>query len=406
MHLPAKNEERIWKVGMNGLKNWLHKHKKQVITSGVILAVILCVGIAVAFMLGGRDGVRGFEKGQVEIDFSVEDLAGIVTGLEEETYVLAGSTLDLLSLLSYDDAIVIKATADELDLSVAANLEAKYTFTVNAKALCALLGREFPENGMAESVIVASKKIIVVDPSTAQSLEDAGTAVYRGTEAAGAIPNDETTTSGHAPTPGSSQNSTTSSEAAGNGGNIGQGTPETGNGSQGPSSQTGNGATPHVHTWVYVSPENSWHMEYGAECRMHGYNGEEPMFFRSQNDLFLHHAADGCTSSWGTGFKGLAYRYCSGCGEEVVTGHVHDFGTIAKEVYFEKVVCECGMSFSAGKDYTALESWNTHVEIYTSNGAPREEHDSYQTVKTSVTRYEATKACSCGWRPVDNRPVY
>lgn len=257
MHLPAKNGERIRKTGMDGLKNWLHNCKKQVITSGVILAVILCGGIAVACMLGGRDGVGGFKKDQVEIDFSVGDLAGIVTGLEKETYVLAGSTLDLLSLLSYDEAIVIKATADELDLSVAADLEAKYTFTVNAKALCALLGREFPENGMAESVIVASKKIIVVDPPTAQGLEDAGVAVYRGTEATGTIPDDEATASGHDSTPALSQNSTPSSEAAGNGGNIGQGTPETGSGSQGPSSQTGNGGTPHAHTWVYVSPENS-----------------------------------------------------------------------------------------------------------------------------------------------------
>ena len=154
--------------------------------------------------------------------------------------------------------------------------------------------------------------------------------------------------------------------------------------------------SPHIHAWVEVSPENSYHMEYGAECRIHGYNGEEPMFFQTQNDLFLHQAADGCTSSWGSGFKGLAYRYCSICGEEVITGHVHDFGTVAKQVYFEKVVCECGMSFSAGKDYTALESWNTHVESYVSHGYPREDHDSYQTVTSSVTRYEATKTCTCG----------
>lgn len=111
-------------------------------------------------------------------------------------------------------------------------------------------------------------------------------------------------------------------------------------------------------------------------------------------------------SGWGTGFKGLAFKYCSGCGEEVITGHVHDFGTVAKEVYFEKVVCECGMSFTAGKDYTALESWNTHVDSYTSHGDPKENHDDYQIVKSSVTRYEATKTCTCGWRPVDKTPVY
>lgn len=166
------------------------------------------------------------------------------------------------------------------------------------------------------------------------------------------------------------------------------------------------GETTHIHTWVQVSPENSRHMDYGVECRAHGNSGGEPMFFRTQNDLFLHQAADGCTSGWGSGFKGLAYQYCSGCGAEVITGHVHDFGTVAKTVYFEKVLCECGMSFTAGKDYTALQSWNTHVQVYTSYGRPREEHDSYQTVTDSVTRYEAAKACTCGWRPVDNRPVY
>lgn len=66
-----------------------------------------------------------------------------------------------------------------------------------------------------------------------------------------------------------------------------------------PSSGTEGGETPHVHTWVSVSPENSGHMEYGAECRIHGANGEEPMFFRTLNDLYLHQAADGCMSSWG-----------------------------------------------------------------------------------------------------------
>ncbi len=391
---------------MKELKDWIQNHKKQAITIVIILAIILCVGIAAAVILGGTDKNRTPEKDQIEINFSAEDLNGVVTGLEEETYVLAGSTVDLLSLLSYDDSIVIKVTADELDVSVAANLEAKYTFTVNAKALCEFLGREFPENGMAESMIVASKKIIVVDSSAAQDLEDAGTTVYHGTEIAGTKPDDETTLSDDTSNPDQSKNSTTNSGTIGNNENSGHGVSGTGDGSQDSSSKTEAGETPHVHTWVYVSPENSWHMEYGAECRIHGYNGEEPMFFRSQNDLFLHHAADGCTSSWGSGFKGLAYKYCSGCGKEVVTGHVHDFGTIAKEIYSEKVVCECGMSFGAGKDYTALESWNAHVEIYTSHGEPKEEHDSYQVVKTSVTRYEATKTCTCGWRPVDNSPMY
>ena len=70
------------------------------------------------------------------------------------------------------------------------------------------------------------------------------------------------------------------------------------------------------------------------------------------------------------------------------------------------VVCECDMSFTGGQGYTALESWQTHVEIYTGNGYPKEEHDTYQVKQNSVTRYEATKTCSCGRRPVDPRPVY
>ncbi len=43
------------------------------------------------------------------------------------------------------------------------------------------------------------------------------------------------------------------------------------------------------------------------------------------------------------------------------------------------------------KDYTALESWKTHVEIYTNHGHSIEEHDNYQIVTSSITRYEATK---------------
>ena len=48
------------------------------------------------------------------------------------------------------------------------------------------------------------------------------------------------------------------------------------------------------------------------------------------------------------------------------------------------VVCECGMSFTGGQGYTALESWQTHVEIYTGNGYPKEEHDTYQVKQNSV----------------------
>ena len=106
---------------------------------------------------------------------------------------------------------------------------------------------------------------------------------------------------GTKPNPNTSSNSDSISGSAGHGNSSGN---------------SDNTTAPHVHTWVNVSPENSYHTEYASECRIHGYSGEEPMFFKSQNDLFLHHAADGCNSSWGWGFKGIAYKYCSGCGEK------------------------------------------------------------------------------------------
>lgn len=280
-----------------------------------------------------------------------------------------------------------------------------------------------------KSVILASKAIIAVDMDTARKLADTGAAVYNDRETTGGSDTDssDTENTSSAPATNDDQNkeATSSPETAAASDEAGHATnPETPTSSENTAGSPGNGTsrpddvtneptsdidveeTAHVHTWVNVSPENSWHMEYAAECRVHGYNGEDPMFFQSLEDLFLHQAADGCMSSWGTGFKGLAYKYCSGCGEEVITGHVHDFGTIAKEITFEEVICECGQTFTGGKDYTALESWNTHVDIYTSNGYPLGDHDSYQLGTDSVTRYEATKTCTCGWRPVDNRPVY
>ncbi len=403
---------------MDKIKNWVLNHKKQTIIIAILLVIVLCAGIAVA-VLFGSGGEKTQDGKTVQVEFSAQDLKGVVTGLDEETYILAGSDLDLLSLLSYDHSIVLNVTAQPLDLSAVANLEAKYTFTVNAKALCEFLGREFPENGAAESVILASKKIIVVDSETAKDLENSGIVIFRGTGTPATNPGDGTASSESASSAAQSKDPTGASQTGNSGntgsiestGNISYGTSgsssNSNHSSQNPtSSHSSSGQSPHTHTWVYVSPENSGHMEYGVECRAHGYNGEEPMFFRTQNDLFLHHMADDCMSSWGYGFKGLAYKYCSGCGKEVVTGHVHDFGAVAKEVYSESVVCECGMSFGGGEDYTALDSWKTHVEIYTSHGEPKEEHDSYHVKQSSFTRYEATKTCTCGWRPVDDRPVY
>ncbi len=405
-------------VVMDKIKNWIQNHKKRTIIIAILLLIVLCAGIAAAVLFGDRRE-EAQNRQTIQLEFSVEDLDGVVTGLDGETYILAGSDLDLLSLLSCDHSIVLNVAAQPLDLSAAADLEAKYTFTVNAKALCEFLGREFPENGAVESVILASKKIIVVDSETAEALENSGAVIFRGTGTPAAKPGGGTASSESASSAAQSKDPAEASET-GNSGNTGGGESagNTGHGTSGFSSgpataqknpsgsHSSGGQSPHTHTWVYVSPENSGHMEYGVECRAHGYNGEEPMFFQTQNDLFLHQMADSCMSSWGHGFKGLAYKYCSGCGKEVVTGHVHDFGAVAKEVYSESVVCECGLSFGGGKNYTALESWETHVDIYTSHGEPKAEHDSYHVKQTSVTRYEATKTCTCGWRPVDDRPVY
>ena len=178
--------------------------------------------------------------------------------------------------------------------------------------------------------------------------------------------------------------------------------PSNNNSSQKPSQPT----KPHTHHWVHVSPEQSGHMEYGVECRSHGYSGSDPMFFMTQNDMLLHHMADGCNSSWGHGFKGLAYKYCNACGQEIITGHVHNFGTIEKTVYTKSIVCECGMKFSGGSGYTAKQNWEQHVAIYTSHGYPKEAHDTYREDTSSwANYYEATHACSCGWLPIDKNLV-
>ena len=96
------------------------------------------------------------------------------------------------------------------------------------------------------------------------------------------------------------------------------------------------------------------------------FSNHKMIYFSTTPQMAVTQAGDGA-------LKGIAYKYCSGCGEEVITGHVHDFGTIEKTIYSEKIICECGMSFSAGKDYTALESWESHVESYVSHGYPRRE---------------------------------
>ncbi len=177
------------------MKNWANSnYKRQILT--ILLVSVLCAGMAAGCTRGNNGEEDVVEKVSEEdsqkeqelkepkkeqIKFSSEDLKGIVTGLDEEAYVLTGSSLDLLSLLTYDTSIVTKVTVEKLDLSTVADLKATYTFTVDAKALCKALGRDFHKSDVKESRIVASKKIKVVDQAAAQKLADAGKAVYNDT---------------------------------------------------------------------------------------------------------------------------------------------------------------------------------------------------------------------------------
>lgn len=303
--------------------------------------------------------------------------------------------MDYLDGVTWDDSVVEQVTFDdgEVDLSQTGTYELIYLIT--------------GVDGTEES---CSYHVSVISRGEAKEKAEEGNEVV--TKDKGIVNRKEvpsSATSGNDTSDASRQDSQESSDAPQTSGGSSSGGGSSDSGSSGGSSDTNQPDEedrPHVHTWVNVSPADSGFMDYAAECRKHGQNGGEPMFFRSINDFRLHQAADDCHSSWGTGFNGLAYKYCSTCGEQVITGHVHDFGTVAKQVPVETIVCECDMSFTGGQGYTALESWQTHVEIYTGNGHPKEEHDTYQVKQNSVIRYEATKTCSCGWRPVDPRPVY
>ncbi|HJD22572.1 MAG TPA: hypothetical protein H9694_00325 [Firmicutes bacterium] len=359
------------------------RNKRNLVIIIVLIFCVIAAGIYAAAACLHSDPKAGTPSAPSETD-----LAASVTGMHDWVVEEGTEQVDFLDGVTWDDSLVKDVTLDDsgVNLSKIGDYELIYVI-----------------HGADDSATYQVSVKVVAKEGAEKTTEGGAEAVTKGTgtnnETEEPLPQD----TGNDPAASKAQDTTSPTTAQPSKQEAG-GKPSAS--TKPPAETPAPVETQHVHTWVNVSPENSGHMEYGAECRVHGYSGEEPMFFRTLNDLYLHQVADGCMSNWGTGFKGLAYKYCSGCGEEVITGHVHDFGTIAKEVTFEEVVCECGMVFGGGKDYTALESWSTHVQIYTSHGYPREEHDSYQIVTSSSTRYEATKTCTCGWRPVDDRPVY
>ena len=359
----------------------------------VVCVLICCVIVAViggVFLLALQEQNR--ESASIQ---EKEQLRSSVSGMREWTVEEGTRQVDYLDEVTWDDSVVEQVTFDdgEVDLSQTGTYELIYLIT--------------GVDGIEES---CSYRVSVISREEAKEKAEEGSEVV--TKDKGIVNRKEvpsSATSGNDTSDASRQDSQESSDAPQTSGGSSSGGGSSDSGSSGGSSDTNQPDEedrPHVHTWVNVSPADSGFMDYAAECRKYGQNGGEPMFFRSINDFRLHQAADDCHSSWGTGFNGLAYKYCSTCGEQVITGHVHDFGTVAKQVPVETIVCECGMSFTGGQGYTALESWQTHVYYYTGNGYPKEEHDTYQVKQNSVIRYEATKTCSCRWRPVDPRPVY
>lgn len=151
-----------------------------------------------------------------------------------------------------------------------------------------------------------------------------------------------------------------------------------------------------------------------VECRAHYVDEGKPMFFTTVEDQHLHQANRECTTSWGEGFHYAACKRCTKCNQVKMIDHVHDFDTVAMQVYFRKVVCECGISFHGGesyydryllrkgKCYDALTYWEDHSYGYSLDES-YSQHDTYTYSTDSwATYFEARKTCSCSWRPVDD----
>lgn len=256
----------------SNISNWIKEHKKQSIIIGVIILVCLIGGITVAVVHGSKQPASVVteekEEEKKELEFTSEDLNGVVSGMDGEVYILAGSDVDLLSLLAFDDSIVESVAADtsQLNVTAAGDYVITLEFTVDAKVLCEYLGEDFDSDQYMEtSKIQVEKTIKVVDQVTGQGLADAGTPVYTGTgttmpmsngtavEAEVAAPESTAKTGGsskdgnttsHAFTTAPTNNtSTNTSSGSGNAGSTGSSGSSGNTGSTGSAGNTGNAGT-------------------------------------------------------------------------------------------------------------------------------------------------------------------
>ena len=171
---------------MEKIRDWITEHKKQSIAIAIVIILVICAGIGGCVALsGGNDTPAAEEETEKEeMSFTADDLAGVVTGLDGDTYILAGADVDLLSLIAYDDSIVTAVAADtsSLDVATPGDYTVTLEFTVDAKALCDYLGEDFDADKYTDTAKIQVEKVIkVVDQATAQGLADGGTPVYNGT---------------------------------------------------------------------------------------------------------------------------------------------------------------------------------------------------------------------------------
>ena len=259
----------------SNISNWIKEHKKQSIIIGVMILICLVGGITAAVVLGSKQPTSVVteekEEEKKELEFTAEDLNGVVSGMDGEVYILAGSDVDLLSLLAFDDSIVESVAADtsQLNVTAAGDYVITLEFTIDAKALCEYLGEDFDSDQYMEtSKIQMEKTITVVDQATGQGLADAGTPVYTGTgttmpmsngtavEAEVAAPESTAKTGGSskagnttshasttAPTNNTSTNASSGSGSAGSTGSSGSSGNTGSTGSAGSSGSAGNSGT-------------------------------------------------------------------------------------------------------------------------------------------------------------------
>ncbi len=261
----------------------------------VVCVLICCVIVAViggVFLLALQEQNR--ESASIQ---EKEQLRSSVSSMRDWTVEEGTRQVDYLDGVTWDDSVVEQVTFDdgEVDLS--------------QTGTCELIDLITGVDGTEES---CSYHVSVISREEAKEKAEEGSEVV--TKDKGIVNRKEvpsSATSGNGTSDASRQDPQESSDAPQTSGGSSSGGGSSDSGSSGGSSDTNQPDEedrPHVHTWVNASPEDSGFMDYAAECRKHGQNGGEPMFFRSINDFRLHQAADDCQSSWGTGFNGIVRR--------------------------------------------------------------------------------------------------